>query len=231
MSAAHVAQCFEGLNWRLSLPPHGVFICLDGADGAGKTTLTARLCEEITSLGHEVLAVRDPGGTGLGDSLRSLLLDRHAIEIGSRAEMLMFMASRAQLMAERIIPALERGSIVVTDRFLLSTVVYQGIAGGLEPPEIWRVGHAATSGLMPNMTLLLDVSREVARSRMDRHKDRIESRPEAYQTAVREGFRQALTPGEFPAPILRIDADSDPETVFEAVRREVFHVLEKHSRA
>ncbi len=231
MRAAIAAARFDGLTWRLSQPPHGIFVCLDGADGAGKTTLAARLCDDIKTAGREVLAVRDPGGTGLGDRLRSLLLDRHAIEIGPRAEMLMFMASRAQLMAERILPALERGAVVVTDRFLLSTVVYQGVAGGLDPAEIWRVGHAATAGLMPNLTLLLDVSREVARGRMDRQKDRIESRPETYQEAVRQGFREALAPGAFPAPIRRVDADFDPATVYESIRREVFHVLEEHSRA
>lgn len=231
MSAQTAARLFDGLSWRLSSHPQGFFVCLDGPDGAGKTTIAARLCEELRTLGNTVRAVRDPGGTSLGDSLRSLLLDRHAIEIGPRAEMLMFMASRAQLMAEKVVPALNEGAIVVTDRFLLSTVVYQGVAGGIDPAEIWRVGHAATAGLMPNLTLLLDVSKDAASRRMDRLKDRIESRPESYQEAVRQGFRDALAPAAFPAPIRRIDADPDPETVYDSVRREVLHALEEHSRA
>lgn len=231
MSAVTAASLFDGLAWRISKPPLGLFLCLDGADGAGKTTIAARLCNDLKAAGHDVLPVRDPGGTALGDRLRSLLLDRHAIDISPRAEMLMFMASRAQLMAERVIPALERGAIVVTDRFLLSTVVYQGVAGGIDPAEIWRVGHAATAGLMPNLTLLLDVSRDVASRRMDRQKDRIESRPESYQEAVRQGFRDALAHGAFPGPIRRVDAEPDPETVYESVRREVLHALEEHSRA
>ncbi len=231
MTATTAARRFDGLQWRLTRPLQGFFLCLDGADGAGKTTIAARLCDDLKSLGKDVQAVRDPGGTALGDRLRSLLLDRHTIEIGPRAEMLMFMASRSQLMAEKVIPALERGAIVVTDRFLLSTVVYQGVAGGIDPAEIWRVGHAATAGLMPNLTLLLDVSRDVASRRMDRQKDRIESRPESYQEAVRQGFRDALEPGAFPAPIRRVDADPDPQTVYESVRREVLHALEDHSRA
>lgn len=218
----------NGLVWRVPQPPSGFFLCLDGPDGAGKSTQAARVVEALRADGHQVLAVRDPGGTALGDRLRSLLLDRNNVESGPRAEMLMFMASRAQLLAEKVFPALEAGQCVVTDRFLLSTLVYQGLAGGVGADEIWRVGHAATAGLLPNLTILLDVSREAARQRMDRTMDRIESRPESYQQAVRQGFRDALA--DFPAPHLRVDADQDFETVFAAILSEVRHALAKHSR-
>lgn len=231
MSTSFRSLATSLLAWHMPKAPHGLFVCLDGADGAGKSTQAARLCDCLKSEGHRVLAVRDPGGTALGDRLRTLLLDRDSVESCRRAEMLMFMASRAQLLAERVFPALESGAVVVTDRFLLSTVVYQGLAGGIDTEEIWRVGHAATSGLMPNLTLLLDVSRESALKRMDRLRDRIESRPESYQEAVRAGFRASLEPGAFPAPILRIDANADADAVFETIRREVFHALERHSRA
>ena len=120
------------LNWHHPVPPQGFFFCLDGPDGAGKTTQAARLVDWLRTQGREVLAVRDPGGTALGDRLRSLLLDRDSVESCLKAEMLMFMASRAQLLAERVRPAIESGKIVVTDRYLLSTVVYQGYAGGLD---------------------------------------------------------------------------------------------------
>lgn len=217
------------LHWHSTRSPQGLFLCLDGPDGAGKSTQAALLCEFLRKQGHQVLAVRDPGGTALGDRLRSLLLDRDTVESCLKAEMLMFMASRAQLLAERIMPALNAGYIVVSDRFLLSTVVYQGHAGGIAPEEIWRVGHSATSGLIPNLTLLLDVSRDTARNRMDRSKDRIESRPEAYQDAVRTGFRTAMQ--DFPGDIRRIDANLDPDTVFDAILSEVQYVLAEHSRA
>jgi dTMP kinase len=141
----------------------------------------------------------------------------------------MFMASRAQLLAERVRPAIESGKIVVTDRYLLSTVVYQGYAGGLDPDEIWRVGHAATSGLIPSLTMVLDVSRDVAIKRMDRSHDKIESRPESYQEAVRAGFRTGMA--DFPGPIRRIDAGLEPDAVFEQIVKEVSHVLAEHSRA
>ncbi len=216
------------LQWHFPKAPQGLFLCLDGPDGAGKSTQAARICQSLKDQGHQVLAVRDPGGTELGDRLRSLLLDKSTIESCLRAEMLMFMASRAQLLAERIVPALEAGQIVVSDRFLLSTVVYQGYAGGIPPEEIWRVGHAATSGLLPNLTLLLDVTRETSHSRMDRVKDRIESRSEAYQNAVREGFRAAVD--HFPGKIRRIDANLETETVYEAILSEVQYVMAEHSR-
>ncbi len=219
----------SGLIWRTTIAPQGVFICLDGPDGAGKSTQAARLSQSLRENGLEVVAVRDPGGTALGDRLRSLLLDRDSVESCPRAEMLMFMASRAQLLAEQVMPALEAGKCVVTDRFLLSTVVYQGLAGGIDPAEIWRVGHATTSGLMPNLTLLLDVSREAAESRMERTRDRIESRPESYQEAVRQGFRTAIA--SFPGPITRVNADLDPDTVFANILSEVLHALAEHSRA
>lgn len=228
---AHAAEPIlqNGLHWRVSQPPYGIFICLDGPDGAGKSSQAARLVEALRSEGREVLAVRDPGGTALGDRLRSLLLDRDNVESCPRAEMLMFMASRAQLLAEKVFPALEAGQVVVTDRFLLSTLVYQGLAGGVDSADIWRVGHAATAGLLPNLTLLLDVSREAARGRMDRTHDRIESRPESYQEAVRQGFRDGLK--SFPAPIRRIDADAPFDVVFDTILSEVRHALAEHSRA
>ncbi|MFM7317853.1 MAG: dTMP kinase [bacterium] len=217
------------LKWHSPGHAEGLFICLDGPDGAGKSTQAARLAEFLRGQGHEVLAVRDPGGTALGDRLRSLLLDRDSVESCLKSEMLMFMASRAQLLAERVRPALESGKIVVADRYLLSTVVYQGYAGGLDPAEIWRVGHAATSGLVPSLTLVLDVSREVALSRMNRSRDRIESRPETYQEAVRAGFRTGMA--DFPGPIRRIDANLASDAVFEQILTEVRHVMAEHTRA
>ena len=112
------------------------FIALEGPDGSGKTTQAARLVGWLRDQGQEVVACRDPGGTGLGDRLRSILLDRSELTISLRSEMLLYMASRAQLVEEVIQPALTAGKIVVSDRFLLSNVVYQGYAGGLDRTQI-----------------------------------------------------------------------------------------------
>lgn len=202
----------------------GTFIALEGPDGGGKTTQASRLVERLRSLGREVVPCRDPGGTALGDRLRSILLDRSNIPISMRSEMLLYMASRAQLVEEIIRPALDAGKVVVTDRYLLSNVVYQGYAGGLDVADLWQIGKVATGGLMPDLTLILDVPREVARERgVGAGRDRIEDRPDSYRQAVRDGFLAA-------APQLHnrcviIDAGHEPDVVAARIMEEVERAL------
>jgi len=201
----------------------GRFVVLEGPDGGGKTTQAARLVAWLDSLGREVVACREPGGTALGDRLRGLLLDRSGVALGMRAEMLLFMASRAQLVEEVIRPALGRGAVVVGDRYLLSTVVYQGHAGGLDVDDLWRVGRAATGRLMPNLTVVVDVPPEVARVRIGAGRDRIEDRGEAYRARVRDGFvREAAT---YPAPIVVVDGSAGMDAVADRIQMEVAHAL------
>ena len=157
-------------------PPSGLFVALEGPDGSGKTTQVARLASWLRGDGREVVTCREPGGTALGERLRSILLDRSDLTIGMRAELLLFMSSRAQIVEEVIRPALARGTVVVVDRFLLSSVVYQGYAGGLDVGSLWQVGLMATAGLKPDLTLLIDVPPEVARGRIGPGRDRIEDR-------------------------------------------------------
>lgn len=210
-------------------PRRGLFLSLDGPDGAGKTTQAARLVRWLErDHGRTVVPCRDPGGTPLGDRLRSLLLDRHGIPVSLRAEMLLYMASRAQLVEDVIRPALGRGDIVVSDRFLLANVAYQGHAGGLPPDDIWAVGRLATGGLLPDLTLLLDVPPDLALRRSGGPRDRIEDRPEAYRQAVRRGFLDAAR--SYPAPIAIIDAAADPDTVFHRIQSEVHRALGAHPR-
>ena len=201
--------------------PGGAFISLDGPDGGGKTTQAARLAEWLRERGYNVVACRDPGGTPLGERVRSILLDRSAVEPVLRAEMLLFMASRAQLVAEVIRPALEAGKVVVSDRYLLANVVYQGYVGGLPVESLWEVGRTATGGLMPDLTLVLDIPTDVARARVGAARDRMEDRADAAR--VRAGFLEAIT--AYPAPIRTIDAAGDPEAVARQIRDEVAHAL------
>lgn len=201
----------------------GRFLCLEGPDGAGKSTQAARLAESLRADGHEVVTCRDPGGTPLGDRLRSILQDRSDLRFGMTAEMLLFMASRAQLVEEVIRPALARGAVVVSDRFLLSNVVYQGCAGGLDPSDLRRVGEVATGGLLPDLTLILDVPTDVGRRRTGPPRDRIEDRPDDYRERVRRGFLAAAEPGG--AAIRIIDADRDPDEVAAQILREARHAL------
>lgn len=208
--------------------PPGRFVVLEGPDGGGKTTQAAGLVDWLRAGGREVVACRDPGGTALGDRLRGLLLDRSGPAIGMRAETLLYMASRAQLIDEVICPAIGRGAVVVGDRFLLSNVVYQGYAGGLDIEELWRVGLAATGGLMPDLTVILDVPPEVARARIGPPRDRIEGRVGVYRDRVRDGFLAAAA--TYPAPIVVVDGSAEPEAVAARLQTEVAHALAQHPR-
>ena len=215
----------------------GKFLVLDGPDGGGKTTQAARLADWLRGLGREVITCRDPGGTPLGERLRPILLDRHATPISMRAEMFLYMAGRAQLVEEVIQPALDAGRDVVADRFLLANLVYQGAAGGLDLEELGRIGLVATSGLLPTLTLVLDVPLETARERMRGGRDRIEDRPSAYQQAVREGFLRAARAAEtnscsyYPAVIKVVDAARDADVVLAAIQHEVRRALAIDSRS
>jgi dTMP kinase len=206
----------------------GFFLALDGPDGGGKTTQAQRLVTWLEAQGHAVVACRDPGGTALGDRLRQILLERSTTHISMRAEMLLYMASRAQLVHEVIAPALADGKTVVSDRFLLANVVYQGYAGGLEPQAIWRVGEEATGGLWPDLTVLIDVPYEVARARVGAPRDRMEDRSAEFHRRVRTGFLEAAK--NYPAPIVVVEGSQDPDRVAKAIEDEVARALAQHSR-
>ncbi len=214
--------------------PHpGLFLALEGPDGGGKTTQAARLAAWLRGDGFDVVSCRDPGSTEVGGRLREIVLDRDSVHLSVRSEMLIYMASRAQLVDEVIRHSLAAGRVVISDRFLLSNIVYQGFAGGLPVEDLWRVGRVATAGLLPDLTLVLDVSADAARARVGPARDRIEDRPAEYQRQVRAGFVDAAGvhdgPGGlcpyYPAPLVLIDAMGDPDAVFHQIKSEVQRVL------
>jgi dTMP kinase len=169
-----------------------IFITLDGVDGGGKSTQVRMLCDWLTAQGKSCRSFRDPGSTPLGEALRDILLHREEVPLAPTAEMLLYMASRAQLVHEQLQPALAECDYVITDRYLLANVVYQGAAGGLDPETLWQVGRIATAGLEPDLTIVLDLPIEVAAARIDRSRDRLESRGEDYFQRVRLGFLEHL---------------------------------------
>jgi dTMP kinase len=194
------------------------FISLDGLDGAGKSTQCRLLAQWLREQGWAVTECHDPGGTALGAEIRALLLD-HRGSMSPLCEALLFMASRAQLVEEVIRPALYAGRLVVSDRFLLANVVYQGHAAGLDPQMLWEIGIASAGGLEPDLTIVLDVPVEQSAARRTGPADRIESRDFAYHKRVREGF---LTEARHrPDRICVIDAQASIEQVQERIRQEV----------
>ncbi|MFN4259036.1 MAG: dTMP kinase [Gemmataceae bacterium] len=207
------------------MPP--LFLTLDGPDGGGKTTQCRLLADWLREQGHDVIACADPGGTAVGAIIRGLLLD-HRHELSVTCEALLFMASRAQLVQEVIRPALAAGKIVVSDRFLLANVVYQGHAGGIDPEQLWQVGQLATGGLEPDLTLVLDVPLTVAARRRQRPADRLEARAAEYQQSVRDGFLREAQ--RRPERLRVLDASQPVAVVQEQIRREVLRVLAADSR-
>jgi dTMP kinase len=189
---------------------HGVFIALEGGEGAGKTTQARLLSIWLRDQGFDVVMTREPGSTKMGMRLRALLLDKESSGLSSRAETLLYAADRAQHVAEVIQPALQRGAIVVTDRYVDSSLAYQGAGRELKVNEIADVNRWATSGLVPDLTIILDVPSDVGLTRFASPADRIESEPREFHERVRRGFR-ALAEAE-PHRYLVIDGtQSQPE--------------------
>lgn len=203
--------------------PDPAFISLDGLDGTGKSTQCRLLVDWLRGLGVPVTHCIDPGGTELGAKLREILLTGREHKINLRAEALLFMASRAELVDRVIRPAMDRGEVVVSDRFTLANVVYQGHAGGLEPVELWAVGRAATGGLEPDLTLVLDLPPEEAAARRGRAADRMESRGADFHRRVRDGF--LIETAKLGSKAAVVDATPSVEEVNRRVRREVGTLL------
>jgi dTMP kinase len=202
----------------------GLFIAFEGGDGAGKSTQAARLAEALESRGLQVLRTREPGGTPIGEKLRSLVLDHGHGHIDAHTEALIFAASRAAHASQVIRPALERGDIVLTDRYIDSSVAYQGAGRDLGTEAVRTLNEWATEDLLPDLTVLLDVDPADGRRRRtagDAAEDRLESEADEFHALIREAFLQLaaarpeaylvlpahLAVGELAARILaRVDA-------------------------
>jgi len=166
----------------------GKFIVFDGPDGSGKSTQMRRFMKWAREQGVVVKEVREPGGTPIGEQIRQVLLDPENECMTIQCEMLLYMASRAQLVEQEIVPALERGELVVADRFVSATLAYQGAAGGLPTKWIQKVAEVAVSGHWPDLTLILDVDDATAAGRLNPLLDRMELKGKGFHTKVRMGF-------------------------------------------
>lgn len=196
-----------------------MFISLDGGDGVGKSTQIGLLADWLRAAGREVVTCRDPGSTSLGEAIRQILLDARGGPISRTAEMLLYMAARSQLVSEVIQPALAAGKTVISDRYLLANVVYQGHAGGLDVDELWRIGRVATFGVEPTLTVILDMPPEAAAARISRPLDRMESQGDDFRRRLRDGFLAEAA--RRPKACLVIDANRPVDAVQADIRRAI----------
>jgi dTMP kinase len=205
----------------------GLFVTLEGPEGAGKTTQIQKIRTVLMEMGISCCLVREPGGTDIGDRIREILLSPECADMRQRTEILLYAASRAQLVEEVIRPALNRGEVVLCDRFVDSSLAYQGYGAQWNLEEVLAVNRIATGGLMPDRTFLLDIPVEAGQERLrirGKKKDRMEMKEKMFHERVREGYL-ALARSE-PDRIRVIDALQGPDKVLKEILDDLFHFLE-----
>ncbi|WEG12753.1 dTMP kinase [Pullulanibacillus sp. KACC 23026] len=211
----------------------GIFITLEGPDGAGKTTQVKKLADWLKELAVPHVVTREPGGTPISDAIRALLLDPNHKEMASPTEILLYAASRAQHVEEKIKPALAKGWVVLCDRFVDASIAYQGY--GLEMPveEIEKINQFATGGLKPTRTYLIDLSPEVGKQRLQARVspggaelDRIEQKQISYHERVREGFYRIYKENE--ERMVLIDGNRQQEELFEVIKEDLEALLRQN---
>jgi dTMP kinase len=187
------------------------FITLEGVEGSGKSTLINFIRDSIESNGKKVVVTREPGGIDIAEQIRSVILDKKNIEMDGRTEALLYAAARRQHLVEKVIPSLNEGNIVLCDRFIDSSLAYQGYARGLGINEVYSVNKFAIEGLMPDLTLYLDLDPQIGLNRIAKNKGREINRLDLeeinFHVKVREGYEEVLK--MFPERMVRIDANQD----------------------
>ncbi|MHC4396530.1 MAG: dTMP kinase [Planctomycetota bacterium] len=196
------------------------FLVLDGPDGCGKSTQCVLLGQWLTKNGTEVATFRDPGATVIGEEIRQILLNPDHSAMNTRTELLLYMAARAQLWAEKMAPALQANMCVVLDRWLSSTCAYQGFAGGFGMEKVVKIAEGSLERPWPDLTIILDVDKETASQRLNRDLDRMEQKGDGYHKKVRDGFLKLADQQE---SFVVINATDDIETV----HKKVLEVIER----
>jgi len=199
----------------------GLFITFEGIDGCGKSTQLNMLKDYLEAQGKDLLIVREPGGTDIGEKIREVLLSKKSMGMCSITELFLFEAARAQIIEEKIKPALEAGTIVICDRFFDSTFAYQGYARGLGEDMVRTLNDIATAGLAPDITIFLDITvDEALKRRMGRGEaeDRMEAQGLLFQQAVRDGY---IAAADKESRIFRIDASRTPEEIFSDIKLKI----------
>ena len=195
---------------------NGKFITFEGSEGSGKSTQAALVLEYLKSKKIPAMLLREPGGVKISENIRKLLLDVHNAGMGDECETLLYMAARAQMVKEVLEPQLKSGKIILCDRFLDSTIAYQGYGNGIDIKIIEQLGLFATKGLAPDLTILFDIQPEKGLGRAGQKKDRIESRSLDYHKRVRMGYLDLSK--QYPARIKVIKVDEAKEEIFKRVK-------------
>ncbi|MBO0822157.1 MAG: dTMP kinase, partial [Nocardiopsaceae bacterium] len=201
----------------------GLFIAFEGGEGTGKTTQARLIAIWLREQGFDVVSTQEPGATKIGMRLRALLLDTAHAGMSPQAELLMYAADRAEHVASVIEPALARGAVVITDRYVDSSLAYQGQGRGLRQQDITMLNRWATGGRLPDLTVLLDLPPEDGLTRRTRSADRLESEPAEFHRRVREGFL-ALAQAD-PSRYLVIDAARPVESITEEIKDRIREIL------
>jgi dTMP kinase len=195
----------------------GLFITIEGGEGAGKSTLINALAHKAQALGHEVMITREPGGIPIAEAIRAVILQKENTAMDARTEALLYAAARRQHLAEKVMPALQKGSVVICDRFVDSSLAYQGHARGLGIEAVWDINRFATEGCMPDLTLYLDLDPEIGLRRIElngeREVNRLDLESLAFHQKVREGYK--LVEARFAERFVTIDATASPEQIVE----------------
>jgi dTMP kinase len=207
----------------------GLFITVEGCEGAGKSSIITLANGYLSDLGHQVITSREPGGIEIAEQIRAVILDKQNTRMDGRTEALLYAAARRQHLVEKIIPALNEGKVVICDRFIDSSLAYQGYARGLGIDEVLSINRFAIDQMLPDLTIYLDVDPETGLKRIHSHEgreiNRLDLEALAFHEKVREGYLKLTK--LFPERIVTIDANSEMAVVFERVKAEIAEFLEK----
>lgn len=204
----------------------GTFITFEGNEGCGKTTISTKIYEQLIEEGYDVIQTREPGGIEIAEKIRELILDPEHTAMDARTEALLYAAARRQHLVEKVIPALEAGTIVLCDRFIDSSLAYQGVARGLGIEEIYQMNQFAIADTMPDATLLLKVDPENGLQRIAsrKHLDRLDQESESFHYLVAKGYDEVAK--LYPKRITVIDANQNVEAVYADTYRKVKEVID-----
>ncbi|MBU8881437.1 dTMP kinase [Bacillus sp. FJAT-29790] len=205
----------------------GIFITMEGPEGAGKTTIIGMLAQKLLAEGYQVLQTREPGGIEIAEQIRSVILDKKNTQMDPRTEALLYAAARRQHLVEKVLPALEKGFIVLCDRFIDSSLAYQGYARGLGIDEVFAINRFAIEGMMPELTIYFDIEPEAGLERINRHKDREVNRLDLedlqFHHKVREGYDQLIN--QYSDRIYKIDASMPVEQVLKETENKLKEII------